>query len=77
MLGDSRILGVVSLDGKKANLEMVKAGYAEVNRGNPVPGLDLALHWKTEREAREAKRGMWAKREKYMSPRESRHSQKP
>jgi endonuclease YncB( thermonuclease family) len=32
---DGRTLGVVLLEGKNVNLEMIKAGYAEVYRGTP------------------------------------------
>ena len=35
-----RTLGVVLATGKNVNLEMVKAGYAEVYRGNPAAGFD-------------------------------------
>ena len=35
-----RTLGVVYVDKKNVNLEMVKAGLAEVYRGKPAPGFD-------------------------------------
>lgn len=54
----------------RVNLEMVKAGYAEVYRGAPAAGLDSAPYWKAEEEARAAKKGMWAQGDKYVSPRE-------
>ena len=65
-----RVLGVVLLDGKNVNLEMVKAGYAEVYRGAPAAGFDSAPYWKAEEEARTAKKGMWTQGMKYVSPRE-------
>ena len=65
-----RTLGVVFLAGKNVNLEMVKAGYAEVYRGTPAAGFDSAPYWKAEGEARAAKKGMWAQGDKYVSPRE-------
>ena len=65
-----RTLGVVFLDGKNVNLEMIKAGYAEVYRGTPAAGFDSAPYWKAEEEARAAKKGMWAQGDKYVSPRE-------
>jgi micrococcal nuclease len=34
--GYNRILGVIHLDGKNSNLEMLKAGLAEVYRGKPA-----------------------------------------
>jgi endonuclease YncB( thermonuclease family) len=35
-----RTLGVVYLDGKNVNLEMVKAGLAEAYGGKPAHGFD-------------------------------------
>ena len=35
----SRVVGVVYVDGKNVNLEMIKAGLAEVYRGPPAKGL--------------------------------------
>lgn len=64
-----RTLGVVFMDGVNVNLEMVKAGLAEVYRGRNVKGLDLAPYWKAEEEARRAKRGMWVMGDQYVSPR--------
>jgi len=63
-----RTLGVVFLGRKNVNLEMVKAGYAEVYRGIPVAGFNSAPYWKAEEEARAAKKGMWAQGDKYVSP---------
>ena len=65
-----RILGVVYVDGKNANLEMVRAGLAEVYRGPPAKRLDLDPYWKAEKEAREYGREMWSLGDKYISPRE-------
>jgi len=65
-----RTLAVVFQGGKNVNLEMVKAGYAEVYRGNPAPGFDSAPYWKAENAAKVAKKGIWAQGEKYVSPRE-------
>lgn len=55
-----RILGVVFLDGKNINLEMVRTGMAEVYRGKPQPGFDLEPYQQAEEEARKPDRGMWA-----------------
>ena len=46
-----RTLGVVYVDGKNVNLEMVKAGLAEVYRGKPAPGFDNGPYQKAEDEA--------------------------
>ena len=50
------------------NLEMVKAGLAEVYRGRPAGGLNLGPYWKAEAEAKKAGIGMWSLGDKYISP---------
>lgn len=47
-----RTFAVVFVDGKNVNLEMVKAGLAEVSRGRNFRGSDLEPFWNTEDEAR-------------------------
>jgi len=71
-----RTLGVVFVDDKNVNLEMIKAGLAEVYRGPPAKGLDLDPYWKAEKEAREAGREMWSLGDKYISPREWRRGKR-
>jgi endonuclease YncB( thermonuclease family) len=63
-----RTLAEVYVQGRNINLELVKAGLAEVYRGSPAPGQDLAPYWKAEGEARTAKKGMWSLGDKYVSP---------
>jgi micrococcal nuclease len=65
-----RTLGEVFVDAKNINLEMVKAGLAEVYRGTPAKGQNMEPYWKAEEEAKAAKRGIWALGDKYRSPRE-------
>ncbi len=65
-----RVLGVIHLDGRNINLEMVRAGLAEVYRGKPPKGFDLTLYLEAEKKARNAKRGMWSQENKYISPKE-------
>jgi micrococcal nuclease len=65
-----RTLGVVLVAGKNVNMEMIKAGYAEVYRGIPAAGSDGDPYWKAEGEARAGKKGMWTQGDKYVSPRE-------
>jgi len=65
-----RTLGVVFVDGKDMNLEMVKAGLAEVYRGKPAGGFDLELYWNAEDKAKKTGIGMWSLGDKYISPRE-------
>jgi len=48
-----RTLGVVYVNGTNVNLEMVKAGFAEVYRGPPASGLDLAPYWEAEKGSKE------------------------
>jgi hypothetical protein len=55
---------------------MLKAGLAEVYRGRPAAGLDLALYWNAETEAKQAEIGAWSLGDKYMSPRKWTRMQK-
>jgi len=58
-LGPSnRVLGVIYLNGKNINLEMVRAGLAIAYRGRLPEGFDLTPYLEAETEAREAKKGM-------------------
>ena len=54
-----RILGVVFLKGENINLEMVRSGFAAVDKETSLIGLDLEPYRKAEKEARKIKRGMW------------------
>jgi micrococcal nuclease len=72
----NRILGVIYLDGKNINLEMVKAGLAEVYQGKPPKGFDSKPYLQAEKEAKAAKRGMWSLGNKYISPKEWRKMHK-
>ena len=72
-----RILGIVVLEGTDINQEMLKMGFAEVYRGKPVKGFDLAPYLDAEREAREAKKGIWGQGIEYVSPRDWRKGQSP
>ena len=72
----NRILGVIYIDGNDVNLEMVKAGLAEVYRGKPPKGFDLSPYLDAERNAREAGEGMWSQGDKYVSPKDWRKMQK-
>jgi len=71
-----RTLGVVFVNGKNVNLEMIKAGLAEVYRGRPAKGFDNGPYLKAEAEAREAKINMWSLGDKYISPKAWRKMQK-
>ena len=71
-----RILGVVFVNGTNANLEMVKAGLAEVYRGKQPRYFNVQLYKEAEMDAKNAKRGMWVLGDKYVSPREWRRGQR-
>jgi endonuclease YncB( thermonuclease family) len=64
----NRVLGVVFVNGTNANLEMIKAGLAEVYRGKHPKLLNTKIYKDAEKEAKEAKRGMWSLDDKYISP---------
>jgi len=72
----SRVLGVIYVDGMNVNLEMVRQGLAEVYRGKTPRGFDTNPYLRAEREAREARRGMWSIGDRYISPREWRRMQR-
>jgi len=65
-----RVLGVIFLEGKNINLEMVRAGLAEVYRGKPPKGFDSKPYLQAEAEAKETQKGMWSLGDKYVSPME-------
>lgn len=68
--GSGRMLGELFSDDKNINIEMIKAGYAEVYRGKLPAGLDVEAYWQAQKEAQKANRGMWVQGDKYVSPRE-------
>jgi endonuclease YncB( thermonuclease family) len=63
------ILGVVFVNGTNINLEMVKAGLAEVYRGKQPRYFNPKIYQGAEAEARKANRGIWSLGDNYMSPR--------
>ena len=73
---NNRILGVIYLEGKNINLEMVKAGLSEVYRGIAPHKFRLLRYWQMEREARNDRRGMWSLGDKYVSPKDWRKMNK-
>ena len=66
----NRVLGVIYIGEQNINFEMVKAGLAEVYRGLAPHKFELTPYWKAEKEARDAKKGMWALGDKYISPKD-------
>ena len=65
---DNRMIGVVYVGTKNINLEMVKAGFAEVSQGQTPKGVDLGPYRQAEKKAREEGKGMWSLDDKYISP---------
>jgi len=63
------LLGEIHAKDKNINIEMIKKGFAEVCRERPPDGLNITPYLEAEREAKEARRGMWSLKEKYISPR--------
>ena len=61
---------------ERINLEMVKAGLAEVYRGKPPRGLAMEPYLEAEKGAKEALKGMWSLGDKYVSPKEWRKMHK-
>ena len=72
----NRILGVIYLNRQNINLEMVKAGLAEVYQGKPPRDLKMEPYLEAEKRAREAKTGMWSLGDKYISPKDWRKTHK-
>jgi micrococcal nuclease len=62
-----RALGVVWVGKRVVNVELVRAGLAEVSRSAPCPARCRELE-QAERRARRDRVGMWALGDKYESP---------
>ena len=67
-----RTLGKIYFNGNNINLEMVKAGLAEVYRGRPSKGFDNGQYLKAETEARGEKLNMTSLGTRYISPKKYR-----
>ena len=70
------MLGVIFLDGKNINLEMVRAGLAEVYLEEPPKELNLDPFFKAEGQSRAEKMGIWIQGDGYVSPRTWRERQR-
>jgi endonuclease YncB( thermonuclease family) len=71
----NRVLGVVYIDGKNVNLEILKAGLAEFDRSNRPKIFDPMPYQLAATAAKKAGAGMWSLGDRYMSPREWRRMQ--
>ena len=63
----NRILGIIYLNGKNINLEMVEQGYAEVYRGKHKQ--DIRPYREAEKRAKAKKLKIWSQ-DNYISPKE-------
>ena len=54
------VSGVIFLKGKNINIEMIRAGLAEVSSEELLRDLDLDPYRKAQNEAMKAERGIWS-----------------
>ncbi len=67
-MANNRILAVVYSEEKNVNLELLKAGLAEVYRGELPHDFDIEPYKAAEREAKKADQGIWSLGSVYISP---------
>ncbi len=68
--GYNRILAEVFINGINMNLEMVKAGLAEVYQGRTPKTFNAAPYLAAQDRARKRRIGMWVQDSRYKSPRQ-------
>jgi len=66
----NRQLAEVFVNNKNINIEMIRAGLAEVYKGRRSKKLDSQIYLKEELRARRAQKGMWTQGSSYKSPRQ-------
>lgn len=66
----NRQLAEVFVNNKNINIEMIRAGLAEVYKGRRPKNLDSQIYLEEETSARRAKKGMWIQDSSYKSPRQ-------
>ena len=66
----NRQLAEVFVNNKNINIEMIRAGLAEVYTGRRPKKLDSQIYLKEELRARRAQKGMWIQGSTYNSPRQ-------
>jgi endonuclease YncB( thermonuclease family) len=69
-LGYDLLLGEIFCEDKNINLEMLRAGWAEIHRGERPQDLDLQPYLQAEQESKAARRGIWGPVERHISPAE-------
>jgi micrococcal nuclease len=67
-LGYDLLLGEIFYEDKNINLEMLRAGWAEIGQEKKPSDLDLQPYLQAEKESKDAKRGLWAPGERHISP---------
>lgn len=67
---NNQVYAVVYSQGKNVNLEMIKAGFAEVYKGAMPVGFDVEPYREEAAVAKKKEKGMWALGFVYMSPME-------
>ena len=72
----NRVLGVMTPQGRNVNLEMVKAGLAEVYGGKAPYRFPHLPYWQAEKEAKDDMKGMWNQGDRYISPKDWRKMQR-
>lgn len=68
--GYNRQLAEVFIDDKNINIEMIRAGLAEVYKGRRPKNFDPQIYIQEESRARQAGKGMWIQGIFYKSPRQ-------
>ena len=63
-----QLLAEIFVDGVNINLEMIRAGLAEVFRGAPAANLEISIYRDAEMKAKASARGIWVLRDQYFSP---------
>ena len=71
----NRSLAEIYIGETNVNLEIVRAGLAEVYQGKPPKGLDAVAYARAEAEAKAARKGVWALTN-YQSPKDFRKRNK-
>ena len=61
---NDNVLGVIFLEGKNINIEMIRAGLARVSSEELPKDLAPGPYREVEKEARKAERGIWSLGEK-------------
>lgn len=66
--GYNRILAEIFVNETNINLEMVRAGLAEVYRGKRPAKFDAIRYFQAEKQAKDTQKGMWVQGKGYKSP---------